>query len=103
MIEFFIVDLYMFIVYWILGQGYECQEYFYCEMCLQDVDKVSIFMIIKLVNGVYMVIYEVVLVDYVGMSLNCMNLGWFEVDLVLCVDGVKVCKVGSFIMLWCIV
>ena len=100
MTEFYIVDSHTSTAYWIPGQGYERQEYLYRETRLQDVDKASTPMTIKLANGVHLAIHEAALVDYAGMSLNRMNLGRFEADLAPRADGAKVRKAGSFTTPW---
>lgn len=57
-------------VWWILVCGWNCYEYVYNIMLLYKVVFVYILFILKNKNGVYISIYEVVFVDYVGMVLN---------------------------------
>lgn len=71
LIEFVIV--FELIVWWILVGELIYYEYLYQCMLLEQVLVVYMLIILCSCDGLYVVIYEVVLVDYVGMWLCCIE------------------------------
>lgn len=87
---------------WFIFVSFEIYELLYCILFVSKVDNVNILMIFKIDNGVYVSIYEVVLIDFFEMILKYIEGCYFKLELVFWFDGVKVCFVGGiFVILWC--